>query len=419
MKTNKMTFTNNTPQKSDTHRQLQEYQLYIDYLVTTLQTLDKAMDYIVSKLGIVLELDNYAKQYLQQDLKHLSSLSFETISIEEFLYLALSPQQVKWNINNGVLHIRAAQQKCDKLYLQTYDISDLFFSNSLLDRYETIDKPYKIFGENFEQEEIKDNYYTPGEVVAIIKEKVLQKYEYNSAMITTMKDKLFIRHYSHVHNHIESFLENLRISLRHRLQIKYGFIAFRSNFFKESNLDFTPIHTTQEKSNNLCLYATVNNKELPSFLQSVRESKSSQIIHKEDLELHQLESRNITNVTKTDFLAGSSQDRDIVGRMYEGVSLKIQPEIREQKCKIDYNFAIKVASIAKPIPTFPVANGEIAVPNQKLQTIETKISVPYNETVFIAGFHNPYDLQNDKSFSTQRKKENLMIYIHANVESFY
>ncbi|BBM86731.1 hypothetical protein [Candidatus Uabimicrobium amorphum] len=419
MKKNNMSFIKNTPQKSDTYRQLQEYQLYVDYLVTTLRTLDKAVDYIVSKLGITLELDRYAQQYLQQDLSHLSSLGFETISIEEFLYLALSPQQVKWNINEGVLRIRAAQHKCNKLYLKTYDISDLVFSSSVLDKYDAVDKPYKIFGENFEQEEIKDNYYTPGEIVAIVKEKVLQKYEYNSTMITTMKDKLFIRHYSHVHNHIESFLENLRISLRHRLHIGYGFIAFRSNFFKESNLDFTPIHTIQEKSNNLCLYATVNNSELSCFLQSVTESKSSQVIHKEDLELHQLESRNITNVTKTDFLAGTNNDGDIVGRMFEGVSLKIQPEIREQKCKIDYNLTVKVASIAKPIPTFPIANGEIAVPNQKLQTIETKISVPYNHTVFLAGFHNPYDLQNDKSFSAHRKKENLMIYINANVESFY
>ncbi|WP_372364647.1 hypothetical protein [Candidatus Uabimicrobium sp. HlEnr_7] len=418
MKKNKMNLINDTRKKENIYRKLQEYQLYIDYLVTTLQTLDKAVDYIVDKLGITVELDINAKEYLQQDLNHFLTLGFETISIEEFLYLTLSPQQVKWKIASDCLQIHSVQSS-DKIYLKTYDISDLAFNNTLTEKYETIDKPYKIFGENFEQPMVKDNYYTPGEIVDFIKEKVLQKYEYNSTMITTMKEKLFIRHYTHVHNHIQSFLESLRISLRHRLQIKYGFIAFKSNFFKESNLDFTPVHTIQGKSNNLCLYATVDNSKFSSFLQNVQQSKSSELILKENLELHQLESRDIVHVTKTDFLAGTSKEGDIIGRMFEGVSLKIQPEICEQKCKIDYNLSIKVASITKPIPTFPVAGGEIAVPNQKLQEVDTKVCIPYSKTVFIAGFHNPYDTQNDKSFSTYRKKDNLMIYVNAKVESFY
>ena len=175
----------------------------------------------------------------------------------------------------------------------------------------------------------------------------------------------------------------------------------------------------QEKSNSVCLFTLIDNEHLPKFLQSVHNSKSSHLLHKDEIELHQLELKNIVNVTKTDFLAGVGKEGDVIGRMFEGTSIKIQPEILEHKCQVDYHLKIKVASINKPIPTFPIPGGEIAVPNQKLQKIETKISVPYKKTVLIAGFHNPYDTQNDKSFSTSRKKENLMIYINAKVESFY
>lgn len=317
---------------------------------------------------------------------------------------------------------RELESRTAQLQNEEYEVSDLVIpapEGTHVPVESQDDRQYKIFGINFA--DILDNhesYYTETILAQLIREKVLQNRmeDFALGLISTRPGKLYIPHHPQVHKEIRQFLDTLRTLARIQIALDIRFITCKNNFFKQVDLEFTPIYASGLSA--ILLYSQLSREEERELSTAIAESNDASICFQQPLTLHHMESRCISHACRTDFLAGRDREQnDIIGRMYEGVIARLRPQLQSGQREISLDLEIDVAMLIKPLPTLPVAEGEIALPTQLTQHVKTSIPFSCDRVLLLAGFANPYENEGERSFAPARKKEHLLIYCKVELKN--
>lgn len=392
--------------------------------------IDDLLDYICRYLGVILEVRPEVRTILQYPL-HKFLPAHGKFSLEKILNFVLANNNLDYHLNHHLLRIFPGAAR-NELKVTSYDVRDLV-AMGIESQIEYLgeemflggDESHKIFGINFAEfmNNAPDMYYTESTLAQLISEKVLKKYRPDLPMglISCTPGTLSVSHLPRVHRQIQIFLDTLRQLAATPITLDIQFITCKNNFFKQVELEFSPLYLEEERSNSMMLYSELNPQQRSQLFQAIDTSKDAAVCFRKISQLRHLESRYINNAHRTHFLAGYDKhsQQDIIGCMYEGCSVKIRPEIIARQQTINLDLDIEIATIVKPLPALPVRAGEIALPTQLAQHINAQISFAQQNSFLLAGLANPYEDEGEKSFSPARKKEHLMVCCRANVSNTF
>ena len=389
------------------------------------------LDYISEKTNFTLQIDSQVRAEANGRVKNGSIPQRGRYSLEQLLDMVLPAKGLDYYLDGTSLHIiRLHADKSPKLEL--YDVSDLtamgiehhfeFFAMGDIWQDLQVNSRDQVFGLNFEEivTNNHDLYYTETGIARLIKENVFRDswQDFPRTMITSSSGKLFISHFPYVHQAISDFLQRLRDLAQKQIKLDTTFIICKSSFFKQMELEFSTIYNDEGGVRTMALWTALSREQEEKLFNGVQKAKDAFSISQRSLELHHLESRYVARVTQTHFLSGydALSQQDQVGRMYEGVVSKVRPQLNPEQETITLDLDIDIAMINKPITSVPIADGEIVIPTQLTQHLSTQLAVPESQGVLLAGFANPYEEEGDRSFSSARKKDQLLFYFRVGVE---
>lgn len=388
------------------------------------------LQYLSNQMKVKLVIEEDALQKTQGSLEQCLPLpSAGTVSLEEIFDLVISSNGLVYHLDNRALRVFVREELVkSNLQARLYDVSDLItsaaeeqFSYWGEEPALVQEDPYPVFGLNFAEmlENAPQLYYTESILAQLITEKVLKDRWQNFplALVSPSPGKLFISHLPHVHDEIEHFLDTLRQLARIPLRLDTRFITCKTNFFKQVKLEFTPLLTNNEHGSSMLLYALLSPEQETELFTAIAGCKDAHVCFSKTLDMHPMETRYVSQANRTLFLAGYDEARkeDRLARMYEGAIVKARPQVHLEDASATLDLEIDVATLVKPLPTLPVADGEIALPSQLTQRSQVSIRFPHKQSLLLAGFANPYEDEGEKSFVASRKKEHLMFYWKMNV----
>jgi hypothetical protein len=346
-----------------------------------------------------------------------------TYSLEEILNRVLHSNQMDYHLAEGSLEIIGVYDERNPK-LELYDVSDLIgiaadrqFDFSTEENFcENDDTQYQVFGLNFEEMLSHDLYYTESSIARLIEENIYQGYNSPHAIITSSPGKLFISNTPSVHQEIQQFLDTLRQRAQMQLVLETTLIVCKNSVFKQLPIEFSTIYNEKGNSRTIAFLSPLSPEQEQCLFSLMKESKDAFCIPQKPLYLHHLESRYILHASRTHFLAGydSASGQNRIGRMYEGVIARVMPYLSKDKATLDLE--VSVAMVSKPVASIPVPEGEVAIPSQLTQHLDTQLSLSDSTGVLLAGFANPYEDEGKKSFLPQRKKDQLMFYFKGKWE---
>ena len=391
----------------------------------------QVLEYLSNQMQVKLVIEDEVRQNTRGSLDQGIPLPSQgSLSLEDIFHLVLTSNGLSYRLDNRVLHIFLREETAkNNLQVEIYDVSDLI-TTAAEEQFDYVseennlaeDDEYQVFGLNFK--EIVDNapelYYTESILAQLISEKVLKNRWQNfpMALVSSSYGKLFLSHLPAVHQEIHQFLDNLRQLSQLKLQLTAQFVVCKTNFFKQVELEFLPIYTNGDKGTSMLLCAQLNQEQEDKLFAAVRTSKDAAVCFHKSLNMHHLETRHISHAYRTRFVSGYNEELrcDRLGRMYEGAIVKLRPQVFTEAQELALDLDIDIATIVKPLPTLPIAMGEIAFPSQLTQHNQATIRFPYTHGLLLAGLANPYEEEGEKSFAASRKKEHLMLYWKGQVK---
>lgn len=321
------------------------------------------------------------------------------------------------------LHLLREEAAKYNLHLEVYDVSDLI-TMAAEDRFEYCademdwlqEDNHQIFGINFQEilRNAPELYYTESSLARLISEKVLKNTSYDAprALMSLSRGKLFICHVPPVHQEIRKFLDSLRQLAQIPIHIDLQYIICKNNFFRQVEMAFTPLYLQNDHGASLMLYSHLSLDQEQQLFAAIAKSKDAAVCFKKSFVARHMETRYVSHAYRTHFVAGYDylKKTDRIGRMYEGTISKIRPQLHPEEQEISLELTLDVAVLTKPLQALPVAEGEIALPTQLTQHIQTQLTIPYKKSLLLAGCANPYEDEGEKSFAPSRKKEHLLLY---------